>query len=148
MLPEYKISLKGAQHLYSHADADDKKVIAGMISDCKYVLEWLSTGRQPGNKRGIERRAGYEREILLEPIRMQIFTNDSNTINSGGLSEDQRLQLEYVMGLLSKRERECYMLANGEGFSHAVIAEMLMISSGSVSEYIQRAQRKIHAIIN
>ncbi|WP_252863293.1 sigma factor-like helix-turn-helix DNA-binding protein [Paenibacillus riograndensis] len=148
MLPDYQISLRGAEQLYRHADADDKKVIAGMISDCEYVVEWLSTGRQPGNKRGIERRAGYEREILLEPMRMQIFTRHTNAVNSEGLSEDQQLRLEYIMALLSKRERECYMLANGEGFSHVAIAEMLTISAGSVSEYIQRAQRKICSIMN
>lgn len=113
-----------------------------MVSDCKYVIDWLSHGRRPGNKRGIERRAGYEREILLEPIRMQNFTCDFKAIPSQGLTEDEQYQLDYILGLLSRRERECYMLANGEGFSHVAIAGMLMISAGSVSEYIQRAQKR------
>ncbi|ETT78996.1 ECF subfamily RNA polymerase sigma-24 subunit [Paenibacillus sp. FSL R7-277] len=147
LLPEYQISLKSVEQLYRNADADDKKVIAGMVSDCKYVIEWLSSGRRPGNKRGIERRAGYEREILLEPVRMQNFTAGFNAVPSEGLTEDQCFQLEYVLGLLSRRERECYMLANGEGFSHVAIAGMLMISAGSVSEYIQRAQKKISSVM-
>ncbi|MNP84003.1 positive control sigma-like factor [compost metagenome] len=46
-------------------------------SDCEFVIEWLNSGRRPGNKRGIERRAGYEREILLDPIRMQAFASNS-----------------------------------------------------------------------
>lgn len=148
MLPEYQNSLKGVEQLYKGAAADDKRVIAGMVSDCKYVIEWLSSGRRPGNKRGIERRAGYEREILLEPIRMQNFTGRFKAVPSEGLSEDQRFQLEHVLGLLSRRERECYMLANGEGFSHVAIAGMLMISAGSVSEYIQRAQKKISSVMD
>jgi DNA-binding CsgD family transcriptional regulator len=147
LLPEYQISLKGVEQLYRSAEADDKKVIAGMVSDCEYVIEWLSSGRRPGNKRGIERRAGYEREILLAPILMQNFTCRFNAIPSEGLTEDQRFQLEYVLGLLSRREKECYMLANGEGFSHVAIAGMLQISAGSVSEYIQRAQKKISSVI-
>lgn len=53
LLPEYQISLKSVEQLYRNADADDKKVIAGMVSDCKYVIEWLSSGRRPGNKRGL-----------------------------------------------------------------------------------------------
>lgn len=148
MLPEYQISLKSVEQLYKSADEDDKKVIAGMVSDCKYVIEWLSSGRRPGNKRGIERRAGYEREILLEPIRMQNFAGRFKAVPSEGISEDRRFQLEYVLGLLSRRERECYVLASGEGFSHVAIAGMLMISAGSVSEYIQRAQKKISSVMD
>lgn len=53
LLPEYQISLKSVEQLYRSADADDKKVIAGMVSDCKYVIEWLSSGRRPGNTRGL-----------------------------------------------------------------------------------------------
>lgn len=147
MLPEYQISLKSVEQLYKSADEDDKKVIAGMVSDCKYVIEWLSSGRRPGNKRGIERRAGYEREILLEPVRMQNFTGRFRAVPSEGISEDQRYQLEHILGLLSRRERECYVLASGEGFSHVAIAGMLMISAGSVSEYIQRAQKKISSVM-
>lgn len=147
MLPEYQISLKSVEQLYKSADEDDKKVIAGMVSDCKYVIEWLSSGRRPGNKRGIERRAGYEREILVEPIRMQNFTGRFKVVPSEGISENQSFQLEHILGLLSRRERECYVLASGEGFSHAAIAGMLMISAGSVSEYIQRAQKKISSVM-
>ncbi|WP_340026001.1 sigma factor-like helix-turn-helix DNA-binding protein [Paenibacillus sp. FSL K6-1096] len=148
MLPEYQISLKSVEQLYKVADEDDKKVIAGMVSDCKYVIEWLSSGRRPGSKRGIERRAGYEREILVEPIRMQNFTGRFNAVPTEGISEVQRFQLEHILGLLSRRERECYMLANGEGFSHVTIAGMLNISAGSVSEYIQRAQKKISSVMD
>ncbi|WP_405104556.1 sigma factor-like helix-turn-helix DNA-binding protein [Paenibacillus sp. FSL K6-1217] len=147
MLPEYQISLKRVEQIYRAAGEDDKRIIAGMVSDCKYVIDWLSNGRRPGNKRGIERRAGYEREILLEPFRMQNFTCDFNAIPSQGLTEDEQHQLDYILGLLSRRERECYMLANGEGFSHVAIAGMLMISAGSVSEYIQRAQKKISSVM-
>ncbi|WHY17105.1 hypothetical protein QNH28_16460 [Paenibacillus sp. G2S3] len=72
----YQFSLKGAERAYRKADADDKKVTSGMESDCEFVIEWLNSGRRPGKKRGIERRAGYEREILLDPIRMKAFACD------------------------------------------------------------------------
>lgn len=147
MLLEYRKSLKLAENAYFKADAADKKIISGMISDCKYVIEWLSTGRRPGNRRGIERRAGYEREIPLEPARMQRFSNDTTYCTKAELSEDQQALLEFALEPLSRRERECYMLAHGEGFSHATVAEMLGISAGSVSEYIQRAQRKITPLV-
>ncbi|OMD73343.1 RNA polymerase subunit sigma-24 [Paenibacillus odorifer] len=139
----YQLSLKGAERAYRKADADDKKVISGMVSDCEFAIEWLSTGRRPGNKRGIERRAGYEREILLDPIRMQAFASDSKAGSPANLSDEQRFQLEFALNQLSERERECYTLAHGQCIPHSEIAKMLGITYGSVSEYIQRAQRKI-----
>lgn len=139
----YQLSLKGAERAYRRADADDKKVISGMKSDCEFVIEWLNTGRRPGNKRGIERRAGYEREVLLDPIRMQAFSSDSKAGSPANLTDDQRFQLQYALNQLSERERECYVLAHGECFSHSYIANMLNISKGSVDEYVQRSQRKV-----
>ena len=37
--------------------------VRAMIRDCDYILEWMETGRRPGNKRGVERLAAYQREI-------------------------------------------------------------------------------------
>ncbi|WP_260510059.1 sigma-70 family RNA polymerase sigma factor [Paenibacillus typhae] len=139
----YERSRLLAERAYRKADADDRKVISGMISDCEYTIEWLNTGRRPGNKRGIERRAGYEREVLLDPIRMQAFASDSKAGSPANLTDDQRFQLQYALDQLSERERECYVMAHGECIPHSEIAKMLGISDGTVSEYVQRAQRKI-----
>ncbi|MEK4509733.1 MULTISPECIES: hypothetical protein [Paenibacillus] len=65
----YQRALKSAERAYSRADADDKKVIGGregIISELEYVIEWLETGRRPGNKRWIECRAVYQREKLVD----------------------------------------------------------------------------------
>jgi RNA polymerase sigma-70 factor (ECF subfamily) len=78
---------------------------------------------------------------------MQRFCSNALVVPDAGLSDDQQALLEFAMEPLSRRERECYMLAHGEGFSHAAVAEMLGISAGSVSEYIQRAQRKITPLV-
>ncbi|WP_339245257.1 sigma factor-like helix-turn-helix DNA-binding protein [Paenibacillus sp. FSL F4-0243] len=143
----YQLSLKGAERAYRKADADDKKVISGMVSDCEFAIEWLSTGRRPGNKRGIERRAGYEREILLDPIRMQAFASNSKAGSPANLSDDQQFQLQFALDQLSDRERECYVMAHGECIPHSEIAFMLGIATGSVAEYVQRAQRKVSNVI-
>lgn len=52
MLSDYQNTLKVAECAYVNADADDRKIISGMVSDCKYIIEWLTTGRRPGNRRG------------------------------------------------------------------------------------------------
>jgi RNA polymerase sigma-70 factor (ECF subfamily) len=139
----YQFSLKEAERAYRKADADDKKVISGMKSDCEFVIEWLTTGRRPGNKRGIERRAAYQKEKLMDPVRMQAFVQKSSAGSPSNLSDWEIFQVEDALSRLSIRERECYVLAYGECFSFAAIALMLNISKGTVETYITRAQEKI-----
>lgn len=139
----YQLSLKGAERAYRNADADDKKVISGMKSDCEFVIEWLNTGRRPGNKRGIERRAAYQKEVLMDPIRMQAFTTNSSAGSPSNLSDWEKFKIEDALSRLSTREKECYILAHGECFSFNEISKMLLIKKGSVEEYVRRAQEKI-----
>lgn len=139
----YKMSLRIAERAYRRADADDKKVISGMISDCEYAIEWLETGRRPGNKRGIERRAAYQREKLVDPLRMQAYARNTKAGGPSNLSDWERFQIEDALCRLSERERECYVLAHGECYSFSQIAELLRISRSSVEEYVERAQKKI-----
>jgi positive control factor len=142
-ISNYQRSLSVVRKAYFRADADDKKVISGMISDCEFAIEWLSTGRRPGNKRGIERRAAYQREKLIDPLKMQAFVSNARAGSPSNLSEWERYQIEDALSRLTERERDCYVMAHGECFSFGEIANMLGLSKGSVEEYIERAQRKI-----
>lgn len=139
----YIRSLNAARRTYNRADSDDKKVISGMISECEYVIEWLSTGRRPGNKRGVERLAAYQREKPVDPLRMQAYVSNAKAGSPSNLSDWERFQIEDALSRLSERERECYVMAHGECISFQDIADMLGISKGSVEEYVERAQRKI-----
>ncbi|WP_084011936.1 sigma factor-like helix-turn-helix DNA-binding protein [Paenibacillus kribbensis] len=139
----YRKSRNIAKRAYENADESDKKVISGMVSDCEYVIEWLSTGRRPGNKRGIERRAAYQREKLMDPLRMQAYMQQNTAGSPSNISEGQRFQIEEALRRLSDRERECYVMAHGECLSYGYIANLLGISKGSVENYVERAQKKI-----
>lgn len=142
-ISNYQRSLTVARKAYFRADADDKKVISGMISDCEFAIEWLSTGRRPGNKRGIERRAAYQREKLVDPLKMQAYVSNARAGSPSNLSEWERYQIEDALSRLTERERDCYVMAHGECFSFSEIANMLGLSKGSVEKYVERAQRKI-----
>ncbi|WP_348623649.1 sigma factor-like helix-turn-helix DNA-binding protein [Paenibacillus peoriae] len=139
----YHKSLNIARRLYAKADADDKKVISGMISDCEYVEEWLNTGRRPGNKRGAERMAAYQRERPVDPLRMQAYVQRNHAGSPANLSEWQLFQIEDALSTLSPRERECYTMAHGQCFSRSQIANFLGITKDSVTEYVERAQKKV-----
>lgn len=113
----------------------DEKIIKEMISDINFAIGWMHTGKRPGSKRGIERRAAYQNEKLLDP--------KNHAGSPANISDDERFRLDEVMKLLSERERECYELAHGYGFSFQYIGDMLDISKGTVAQYVRRAQVKI-----
>lgn len=141
-------SYKGTQQMLKHAkqyqqEPAKSRMLSEMAGDCSYVVEWLQEGRMPGNRRGIERRAAYQREKLVDPIHMQAYVQRSAAGSPANLSDGDRLRLEQALATLSERERECYLLAHGECFSFQEIAEMLHVTKGSVSQYIRRAQIKL-----
>lgn len=135
----------GQETVISNGDIHkcERQIIGEMIGSAEFVIEWLETGRMPGNKRGIERRAAYEREKPMDPIRMQAFVSRSTAGSPCNLTEWQRFQLEDAMSSLTERERECYILTHGEGFSFDETARLLQISKSSVQTLVTRAQAKI-----
>ncbi|THF78030.1 sigma factor-like helix-turn-helix DNA-binding protein [Cohnella fermenti] len=126
----------------------DRKTIVEMISSCSYIIEWLETGRRPGNRRGVERLASYQREIPTDPARLP--AGESRDEYDLGEAEPEAAdirsrRLESAMRGLSERERDCFSLARGNGRSLSEIAELLQISKSSAGTYTLRAQRKIAA---
>lgn len=146
-------SYKHTQHMlrnakqYQHEPAQSR-MLSEMAGDCGFVVEWIQAGRMPGNRRGIERRAAYQREKLVDPIHMQAYVQRSAAGSPANLSDGDRLKLEQALSMLSERERECYLLAHGECFSYQEIAELLQVTKGSVSQYIRRAQIKLSKLIH
>lgn len=114
-----------------------------MISDVNHVIEWLHTGRQPGARRGIDRRSVYQNTVLLDPMTMANFSNAYNSRSGSTITEEDRHKLEEVLGILSPQERECFVLAFGQCYSHGEIAKALAISKGAVDKYVQRAHEKV-----
>lgn len=153
LLKEYKETRKGLNTAYDDrrtaAESGNEKAMAErqllgeMRGEVEWVIEWMETGRHPGNKRGIERRAAYEREKLMDPVRMQAFVSRSTAGSPCNLTEWQRFQLEDALASLTERERECYVLTHGEGFSFDETARMLEITKSSVQTLVTRAQAKI-----
>lgn len=143
----YKESRRIANRAYDRAKANenesDKKLIAQMVSDCDYAIEWLSTGRRPGNKRGVERLAAYQREKLVDPLKMQAYVQQGHAGSSANLSDWQLFQIEDALSRLSPRERECYVMKHGDCHSFADIAMALNISKSAVQSYVKTAQHKI-----
>ncbi|MFD7521427.1 sigma-70 family RNA polymerase sigma factor [Paenibacillus chitinolyticus] len=124
-------------------DEGSRTVIAGMVSDCNYVLEWLETGRRPGSVRGIER--GYEVR-LWDPAWLESYQSPSGwTVEreSRDLTADELFRIEEAMAELSPRERQCFMLYHVDGMSFGDISRELHIGRSTIQTNIERAREKI-----
>ncbi|MEC1943359.1 hypothetical protein [Bacillus velezensis] len=62
---------------------NDKKIISSMISDIELTLEWLQNGRQPGARRGDDRRDAYQKTILPDPRLIDALPKEYAIIQEG-----------------------------------------------------------------
>lgn len=141
-------SLKEAESVNKDSDGNitehpDIKVIKEAISDVNFAITWMHTGKQPGVRRGIERRSAYQREKLMDPVRMQSFVSGSTSGSPSNLNEWQRTQIEDALCRLSGQERACYEMKHGQGFSFKYIANLMGIKASTVENYVIRAQKKV-----
>ncbi|MDN4069247.1 sigma factor-like helix-turn-helix DNA-binding protein [Paenibacillus vini] len=144
MLEGYVLTRRQLRALRTlNSDKAEREIIGAMISDCNYTIEWLRTGRRPGNRRGIERRAAYQRARAMDPIRLQSFFSNSTAGSPSNISDSERFQIEEALRTLTTLERECFEMAYGGCQSHAQIALMLGLSKGNVSTILGRANKKI-----
>ncbi|MGD6956481.1 sigma factor-like helix-turn-helix DNA-binding protein [Rossellomorea aquimaris] len=150
LLMSYKENISKAKKMIEKASDRDKTLINGMIRDLQYAIEWMETGRQPGNKRGIERLAAYQRERPFDPLLMQRFfrSNDETyawdeAVNENVISSAEQEMIEDALSVLTAKEKEVYLMSRGHCLSYSQIANYLCISSSSVQTMIERAEKKI-----
>ncbi|MFI8709960.1 sigma-70 family RNA polymerase sigma factor [Bacillus sp. NPDC077411] len=154
LIKEYKETLKQLEKTKAAA-VEDKKIVEGMISDMEYALEWMRKAKQPGNKRGIERRAAYQREKACDPLIMQRYLRSTETEYSWDkqekesvISEGDRMALEDALSVLRPREKEIYVMSRGYGLTQEKIANYLKVKRTTVQQHLNRAEEKIAKRIN
>lgn len=160
LLSQYKETLKDTHKLLERADdcytlddqlKSDKKIIEGIIEDLEFAILWMETGRRPGNKRGIERLAAYQRERPFDPLLMQKYFRNmddhlyewDNHIQEDSITSWDKERIEDALSVLSKREKEIYLMSRGQNIPYSQIAKYLGITIGTVKTNIKRAEAKI-----
>ncbi|WP_438310837.1 sigma factor-like helix-turn-helix DNA-binding protein [Sporosarcina sp. FA9] len=147
----------GRQELRRRADLIDRdnpielqdlKQINSMIESMSFSLEWMTTGRQPGTFRGVDEKAVYQRRSyenidLIPDIEMQL--REENDINKKHLfmTREVKIIMADILSSFSLRERQCYILHEGQGMSMSGIADELEVSKSAVQIYINRAKDKV-----
>ncbi len=136
-------------------DRDEKqndyiKSLSEIISDLDYSIEWMKTGKRPGLRRGIERRAVYQREKSMDPLLMQKYFQSEKTEYKWDIEEKQdvitswdRERINDALSVLTELEQEVYLMSRGQCFSFSDIAKLLKISKSSIQTIVKRADNKI-----
>jgi RNA polymerase sigma factor (sigma-70 family) len=144
LIKKYRESLKIVRQLQLRANnEEDMRLLGGMASDLQYSLDWLRSGRRPGNRRGIERRAAYQRERPIDPVHIQNFVANPTKEKPCTVTDWDRQRIEDALSILTVREREIYLMARGQCLSYEQIAGYLFVCKSTVQTTVERADNKI-----
>lgn len=100
-----------------------------MISDLEYTIEWLQNGRQPGARRGADRRDVYKRTILSDPRLIDALPEEYAIIQEpdGEVSDWDRERIEDALSVLTDREKDIFIMHAVQNLSFEEIAALLNI---------------------
>lgn len=158
LIHEYK---GGRQDLKKRADRIDRdnpvemqdlKQINSMIESMSFSIDWMTSGRQPNTYRGIDEKAVYHRRSyenidLIPDIAEQLERDDVNK-KQLFMTREEKIILADILASFSLRERQCYILHEGQKMSMAMIADELGISKGTVQGYIEKARKKVRGRVD
>lgn len=124
----------------------DKSLINSMISDMDYSLEWMRRGRRPESRRGVDRRAAYQRRVLMDMDLFPLIEEVAEEEPEVQITEEKKKQILDALIELSDRERHCYLLHMANGMTISQIKAELGVGRSTVQTYINRAKQKINKI--
>lgn len=152
LLKEYKQGRKDLKNMRdeltdSERDRLDKTQINSMIDSMTYSIDWMKTGREPGNLRGVDKRDIYR---IKQYSEMDIIPDITEQLRLEReplyLNQEQRQALILLFRKLSDRERQCFIMYEAEQLSMQQIANRLGIKKSTVQQYIERAREKVKLI--
>ncbi|OCA87486.1 Fis family transcriptional regulator [Bacillus wudalianchiensis] len=128
--------------------AADKKIISSIITDLEFVIEWLEKGRLPGAKRGYDRRDSYQRMLLKDPKIIDAFSSEVKNEPDGTVSQTDLERIDDALSVLTRREKEIFILNKVQLYSYDEIAELLNVKKSTVQTNMRRAEIKLSKRMN
>nr|WP_278187292.1 MULTISPECIES: sigma-70 family RNA polymerase sigma factor [Bacillaceae] len=151
-MAEYRKSLREAKRMKadldnlkkpSLRDEEDKKAIAGMISDLEFALEWMKSGRNPDARRGIDKHGVYLTDpAVLDVLPVHPFYKEISQDGTGWNGMNNEI-IEDALCTLTVREKDIFLMIKVEGITYEYTAELLGIKKSTVQSHLERAEKKI-----
>lgn len=149
LIVQYKNAKKKAGQIKidpSNPYIEEEPVIAGMVSDLDYAIEWMRTGKQPNAvTRGVTTKSAYARRILLNTNIFPCL--DLEVEDEKPLSDYKKRIVRLVLGELTERQLTCFLLHVAHMRTHQEIAEELHLKATTVQNHIERAREKIDEVL-
>ncbi|MEJ9122846.1 sigma-70 family RNA polymerase sigma factor [Bacillus cereus] len=150
LIKQYKETLNQLLTAKEKTTKQEEKIINRMISDIKYSLNWMRNGREPEPKRGIERRASYQRDVKVNPLLIQRYLRSKETEyewdkeqKENAITTWEKIQLDDALSTLSKTEKEIFVMYKVGMFTQEEIAEMRGVTRSTIQQHLRRADKKI-----
>lgn len=121
---------------------ETKRIVAEMLSDLNYGIEWMRSGKQPNTlSRVIDHKSAYDRRMLLN---MDLFPCLDVVCNADKvLSDDKKRLVTYVLSHLTERQLTCFLLHTAHMLNEAAVAAELGITRDSARSHIRTAKKRI-----
>ncbi|SFM28860.1 RNA polymerase sigma-70 factor, ECF subfamily [Gracilibacillus orientalis] len=127
------------------AEREDRSKINSMIRTMTESIEWMTTGREPGKLRGVDKKATYQRRAIAD---MDMFPSLDIVPEERELDEEEKRVIFNIIAELSPRERQCFIMNKAYMMSYAEISEELKVGRSTVQKYVERAKNKISCRAN
>jgi predicted DNA-binding protein (UPF0251 family) len=150
LIREYRATLRLVERARTVAeDEQDKGNLAGAASDLRYALEYMTSGRRPGARRGVTNLTKERREISFDPQSYQFIklaALHKKTVSS--LSNHQQELLNDLLDLLTPREKQAFELVRGRGYSFEEARQTMNVTSrGTIQNLVERAELKLRFVV-
>jgi RNA polymerase sigma factor (sigma-70 family) len=124
----------------------ERESLTDSITDVNLALGIMTTGRQPGSKRGIERRIrvrAWDPKWIEEYHSKNAGYTIERDTSIGTLTDEDRHRVNEAMFSLSERERQCFVMNVVDLMSFEEIGMELHLGKSSVQTFVERAREKI-----
>lgn len=150
LIREYRATLRVVEKARKVAeDVSDRKNLGSAASDLRYSIEYMTTGRRPGSRRGVTNLSAEQRETPFDPqdyLFIQMAALQKKTVDN--LSQHQRELLSDLLDILTPREKEAFELVRGRGYSFEEARQVLnQKSRGAVQTLVERAEKKLRFVV-
>lgn len=152
-ISEYKQSLKQVRQAIRKIERKDApteedqvqmSLLRGMERDLLWSIEWMETGREPKKQQKIERLSKKQREKIMDPYLL-----DQSVVGwELPTYRTQNIDIKKIMGILSPREQEIFIMNRVQLISYQEIAQLLGIKKTTVANKIERSKKKIERLVN
>jgi len=154
LLAGYRETYKMAKAARTAAKEEDRKedyeLLGNILVSLNYIIKYLDQGFPPEDNRGIYRSkwSQEQREIPFDPANA-FFVREAalQRKTKSQLSDEQRELLQDLLAILTKKEREAFVMVRGNALSFAHTAFLMGVKRGTVQNLVYRAEKKLHFVV-